>query len=128
MKLLLDTHTWLWFVLGESSLSSTARALVEDTSNEKFLSPASYWETAIKISIGKYRLPQPWNQFISQAIEGAGFVILPILPKHAEVLSSLPFHHRDPFDRLIIAQATSESMPIISRDAELDADSVQRLW
>src|ERR1700749_406996 len=105
MRLLLDTHAWLWFVLGDDSLSRFARTLIEDPANEKLISPASYWELAIKISIGKYSLPQPFMQFVNRAIEAQGFSILPLLPIHTESLCNLPFYHRDPFDRLMIAQA-----------------------
>ena len=128
MRLLLDTHAWLWFVLGDQSLSPTARALIEDLANEKLISPASYWEVAIKISIGKYALQQPYEQFIRRAIDGQGFVILPVLPSHTEAVCSLPFHHRDPFDRLLVAQALTERISLVSADVVLDAYGVQRLW
>jgi PIN domain nuclease of toxin-antitoxin system len=128
MRLLLDTHAWLWFVLGDDLLSPRARTLIEDRANEKLLSAASYWETAIKISIGKYSVPRPFDEFIFNAIQGQGFVILPVLPSHAAAVCSLPFHHRDPFDRLLVAQALTERMALISGDAALDAYGVQRLW
>jgi PIN domain nuclease of toxin-antitoxin system len=96
MRLLLDTQAWLWFVLGDSALSPAARHLIEDEANDKLVSPASFWEIAIKISLGKYALPLPYEQFISRAIEGQGFSVLPILPKHTAVVAALPFHHRDP--------------------------------
>jgi PIN domain nuclease of toxin-antitoxin system len=128
MKVLLDTHTWLWFVLGDSSLSPAARSLIEDPANEKIVSPASYWETAIKISIGKYTLPQAYDQFIRHAIAGQGFSVLPILPSHTSALISLPFHHRDPFDRLLVAQSLAEAIPLISNDTIFDAYLVKRLW
>lgn len=128
MRLLLDTHAWLWFVLGNDSLSPTARALIEDPANEKLVSPASYWESAIKISLGKYALPQPFEQFVSRAIEGQGFNILPVLPSHTAALCSMPFHHRDPFDRLLVPQSLVERMPIVGNDKVLDAYGIQRLW
>jgi PIN domain nuclease of toxin-antitoxin system len=128
MRLLLDTHAWLWFVLGDNSLSPTARALIENPAHDKLVSPASYWETAIKISTGKYALPQPFDQFISRAIDGQGFTILPVLPTHAATLSSMPFHHRDPFDRLLAAQSLVERMPIVGNDLALDAYGIQRFW
>ena len=103
MRLLLDTHTFLWFVLGDGRLSAKARAAIEDPSNEKLLSPASYWEIAIKISLGKYTLSKPYEEFMGKEIGENGFVVLSIEPKHTAVLTTLPFHHRDPFDRLIIA-------------------------
>jgi PIN domain nuclease of toxin-antitoxin system len=80
VKILLDTHTFLWFVLGDAKLSGTARAHIEDPQNDKLVSPASYWEIAIKISLGKYTLPQPYEDFMQKGIAGNGFSILPIEP------------------------------------------------
>ncbi|MGH9754676.1 MAG: type II toxin-antitoxin system VapC family toxin [Blastocatellia bacterium] len=128
MKLLLDTHTLLWFVLGDAQLSATARRLIEDAANTKFISPTVYWEIAIKISIGKYALNEPYEAFMDHAIHQNGFLILPIELRHAALLTNMPFHHRDPFDRLVIAQALVEGLAIVSADAAFDAYSVQRLW
>lgn len=128
MRILLDSHTFLWFVLGDAKLSHQARTAIESSANEKLVSPASYWEIAIKISIGKYTLPQPYEQFIQKAIDDNGFVILPIVPKHTAALTNLPFHHRDPFDRLMIAQVMVEQMPIVSGDVVFDAYPVTRIW
>jgi PIN domain nuclease of toxin-antitoxin system len=128
MNLLLDTHTLLWFVLGDAQLSAAARRLIEDVTNPKFVSPATYWEIAIKISIGKYALNEPYETFMDRAIRQNGFLILPIEPRHTALLTNMPFHHRDPFDRLIIAQAMVEGLAIMSADPVFDAYSVQRLW
>ena len=128
MRLLLDTHAWLWFVLGNPSLSPAARTLIEDAGNEKLVSPASYWEVAIKVGIGKYALPQSCEAFVRHAIGGQGFVILQILPHHTALVCTLPFHHRDPFDRLLVAQALAERVPVVSADPVLDAYGVRRLW
>jgi len=128
MNLLLDTHTLLWFVLGEAHLNAVARQLIEDATNPKFVSPATYWEIAIKISIGKYALNEPYETFIDRAIRQNGFFILPIEPRHTALLINMPFHHRDPFDRLIIAQAIVEGIAIVSADPVFDDYSVQRLW
>ncbi len=128
MKLLLDTHTLLWFVLGDASLSATARQLIEDADNSKFVSPASYWELAIKISIGKYALHEPYETFTDRAILQNGFQIVPIEPHHTAALTNLPFHHRDPFDRLMVAQAMVEGLILVSADSVLDAYPIQRLW
>ncbi|MGH9855820.1 MAG: type II toxin-antitoxin system VapC family toxin [Blastocatellia bacterium] len=128
MKLLLDTHTLLWFVLGDAQLSATGRQLIEDTANTKFVSPAAYWEVAIKISIGKYALNEPYETFMDRAIRQNGFFILPIEPRHTALLTNMPFHHRDPFDRLMIAQAMVEGLALVSADAAFDAYSVQRFW
>src|SRR5688572_1222873 len=116
MRLLLDTHALLWFVLGDPLLSSRARALIEDPANDKFVSPVSFWELAIKISTGKYLLHEPLEDFCRRGIDGNGFQILPIEVRHANFLITLPFHHRDPFDRLLIAQAAVERMAIVSID------------
>lgn len=128
MRVLLDTHAFLWFVLGDAQLSGTARQHIEDPGNEKLLSPASYWEIAIKISVQKYTLSQPYEVFMQQGIADNGFLILPIEPRHTAVLTNLPFHHRDPFDRLIIAQAMVEQTPVISGDAVFAAYPVTCLW
>ena len=128
MRILLDTHAFLWFVLGDPQLSSTARRHIEDPGNEKLVSPASYWEIAIKISVQKYTLSQPYEVFMQKGLEDNGFLILPIAPKHTAILTTLPFYHRDPFDRLIIAQAMVEQMPVISGDAAFAAYPVTRIW
>lgn len=128
MRLLLDTHAFLWFVLGDGRLSVKAKTAIEDPTNEKFLSPASYWEIAIKISLGKYTMSSPYVEFMAKGIGGNGFSIFPIEPKHTAVLSTLPFHHRDPFDRLIIAQAMVEDTTVISNDTVFDMSPITRLW
>ncbi len=128
MKLLLDTHAWLWFVLGDVSLTSVARAQIEDPSNAKWISAGSYWELAIKIRLGKYALPHPFDEFVRAAVEGQGFEVLPILPQHANALCTLPLHHRDPFDRLLVAQAMTEGMQLVSGDEILSNYGVKRVW
>lgn len=128
MNLLLDTHTLLWFALGDAQLSATARQLIEDSANTKFVSPASYWEIAIKISIGKYVLHQQYETFFDRAIRQNGFLILPIEVRHTAALTNLPYHHRDPFDRLLVAQAMVEGLSLVSIDSVLDAYPIQRLW
>ena len=128
MRLLLDTHTLLWFALTDPQLSGTATSLIIDPDNEKLVSPASYWEIAIKISIKKYALSKPYEIFMDEAIDKNGFGYLHIEPKHTAALTTLPFHHKDPFDRLLIAQAIIEGIPIISGDTVLDSYPVKRLW
>ncbi|HMV48325.1 MAG TPA: type II toxin-antitoxin system VapC family toxin [Blastocatellia bacterium] len=128
MNLLLDTHTLQWFALGDAQLSATARQLIEDPANTKFVSPTSYWEIAIKISIGKYILHQPYEIFFDRAIRQNGFLILPIELRHTAALTTLPYHHRDPFDRLLVVQAMVEGQSLVSIDAVLDAYPIQRLW
>jgi PIN domain nuclease of toxin-antitoxin system len=128
VRLLLDTHTFLWFLLDDLRLSPTARELIDDPANDIELSPATYWEIAIKISLGKYELPEPYDVFIEREIATNDFHILPIEPKHTAVLIILPYHHRDPFDRLLVAQAMAEDIPIVSVDLAFDAYPVTRLW
>ena len=128
MNLLLDTHTFIWFIMGSSNLSAHARALIEDVANEKFLSVASLWEIAIKLSIGKLMLSAPFDVLIPQQLSLNGFELLNIEIDHAALVATLPFHHRDPFDRLLIAQASVEKMSVVSIDAVFDAYSVTRLW
>src|SRR4051794_28678776 len=117
MRLLLDTHTFIWFIMGSPTLSANARALIEDVANEKFLSVASLWEIAIKLSTGKTSLSAPFNEVIPQQLSLNGFELLNIAIDHTAMVATLPFHHRDPFDRLLIAQAVIEKMPILSADA-----------
>ncbi|NQT13882.1 MAG: type II toxin-antitoxin system VapC family toxin [Planctomycetes bacterium] len=128
MRLLLDTHTFLWFVTNDPQLSENALDAVAEPTNEVLLSPASYWEIAIKVSLGKYPLTVPFETFFQEGIEGSEMAILPIEVRHAAVLSSLPMHHKDPFDRMMISQAIVEQIPIVSADSALDAYGVQRWW
>jgi PIN domain nuclease of toxin-antitoxin system len=125
---LLDSHSLLWYTLDDPQLSGTAKALILDPANEILISPASYWEIAIKISIGKLVWHQPYEDFIDACLNKYGFTILPIDPKHTARVIGLPFHHKDPFDRLLVAQALVESIPIISNDTALDAYGITRLW
>jgi PIN domain nuclease of toxin-antitoxin system len=128
MRLLLDTHALLWFALDHPNLSAAAQSLILDPANEKLISPATYWEIAIKFSRGKLDFSQPYAEFMADAIDGNGFGILPVLVPHTTVVSTLPFHHRDPFDRLLVAQALAENVPIVSADTALDPYGVRRLW
>jgi PIN domain nuclease of toxin-antitoxin system len=127
MKLLLDTHIFLWFIMGSSNLSVHSRDLIEDVANQKFLSVASLWEIAIKSSLGKLILSAPFDTLIPQQLSLNGFELLNIEINHTAVVATLPFHHRDPFDRLLIAQAMVEKMPLVSVDAAFDAYPVTRL-
>ena len=128
MKLLLDTHAMYWYIEGDRQLSATARTLIQDTSNEVLISPASYWEIAVKISVGKWQLNRTYEEFIDIGVNHYGFQVLAILPKHTARLIGLPFHHKDPFDRLLVAQAMTEGVSIISNDVVLDAYGITRLW
>ncbi len=128
MKLLLDTHTFLWFITGDSRLSSDARLLTEDTANDKFVSVVSLWEIALKFSLGKLILTDDFDVLFPNQLIINGFEELGIETKHFYEIVKMPFHHRDPFDRLIIAQAISEKMSIISIDSAFDNYSVIRFW
>lgn len=125
---MLDTHSFLWFIGGDERLSLTARTLIEDGNNDVFLSVASLWEMAIKISLGRLQLAQPFEIFIPQQISPNHIGVLGITISHTARVSVLPFHHRDPFDRLLIAQSLVEQMSIVSCDPELDVYGITRLW
>ena len=128
MIFLLDTHAFLWFTAGNAQLSQTARELIEDPVNQPLLSIASLWEIAIKISIGKLTLAQPFETLIPQQITLNGIDLLAIELEHTTIVSKLPFHHRDPFDRLLVAQAMTAEIPLVSVDRAFDAYSIKRLW
>lgn len=128
MKLLLDTHALLWFYLADERLSENAKAAILDRSSEVYVSPASYWEIAIKVSLGKYQLNESYSDFIQNAIFANGFKILQVDPAHTEKVVHLPFHHKDPFDRLLIAQASVEQMSLLSNDEIFDQYLVKRVW
>lgn len=131
MQVLLDTHTFLWFAEGdEAHLSPTARSWIEDGSNVKLVSIASVWEMAIKVQLGKLSVSDPFTaEFVRSQLEKYGFVLHPITLDHAAHVATLDLHHRDPFDRLLIAQAVVDGMPIVIADAKFD-DYVQvrRIW
>ncbi len=130
MRLLLDTHSFLWFIAGNPRLSDTARSLIEAPANSVLLSVGSLWEMAIKVSLGKLTLGQPFPTLIPQQLDLNGIELLGITTDHAAAVAMLPFppDHRDPFDRLIVAQARVEQLPLVSRDEVLDAYGIMRLW
>lgn len=127
MKLLLDTHTFLWFIDDSPRLSSRAKALLESDA-DLLLSAGSLWEISIKVSAGKLALAQSFDVFVPRQLADNDIEMLPISLAHLGVVSTLPFHHRDPFDRLLIAQAMIEQVPIVGADTAFDAYSVARLW
>jgi PIN domain nuclease of toxin-antitoxin system len=108
MRFLLDTHAFLWFVLNDSQLSQNALQLIVETAHDILISPASYWEIAIKVSLGKYQMPGSFQVWMEQQIAANAFQILPITVAHAAMVTTLPFHHRDPFDRLLVAQSLTD--------------------
>jgi PIN domain nuclease of toxin-antitoxin system len=128
MNLLLDTHTFLWFLVDHKNLSPRAKELIEDTDNSRFLSIASIWEIAIKVSLQKLTLHAPFGDLFPRQMIDNDIDILPVSIASTAAVITLPFHHRDPFDRMLIAQAMTEQMPIVSADTALDAYLVNRLW
>ena len=128
MKLLLDTHSFLWFIGGSDRLSSIARSFIEDPGNQPLLSMASLWEMAIKVSIGRLKLSVPFEELIPEQMDLNGIDVLDIRTEHVAQVVHMPFHHRDPFDRLLIAQAKVEGMPIVGADPAFDAYTVTRMW
>jgi PIN domain nuclease of toxin-antitoxin system len=127
-RALLDTHAFIWFISGDERLSRPVRALLGDRENEIVISVASLWEIAIKHSLGKLTLERPFAEFIPEQLARQQIEVLPISLAHLGEVDRLPFHHRDPFDRLIAAQALSEGIPVISVDAALDPYGVNRIW
>jgi len=128
VKLLLDTHTFLWFIDGNPKLSSHTRQLIEEVTNERLLSTASLWEMAIKVSLSKLTVPLPFTKLVAEHVYGNAIMLVFIAPEHLDVLRTLPFYHKDPFDRLLIAQGLSENIPILSRDEVFDDYGIQRFW
>ena len=128
MSILLDTHVFIWAAGGERRLSPAATALLEDSNEVIFLSAVSSWEISIKWSKGSLELPQPPGIFIREAIANAGISQLAITVDDSCVVADLPFHHRDPFDRLLIAQARSNGLRIFSSDPVFKKYEVDVFW
>ncbi len=128
MRALLDTHSILWYAFGDPKLSTLAKSLIDDPVNEKLLSIVSPWEVGIKVSSGKLTVAKPVDIFFASEINLLSLQLLPITLAHVACISTLPFHHRDPFDRMLIAQSLIEGIPIISADAVFDAYGITRLW
>jgi len=128
MKLLLDAHALLWFIGNDSQLSTAARENIESPAHEKLVSVASLWEIALKLSLGKLKLPRPFAEVFPQQLEVNGFELLPISCMQLNQLAELPFHHRDPFDRLLIAQALTDDLTIITRDIAFSQYPAKTTW
>ena len=128
MALLLDTHAALWCALGDQKLSAVARAAIEGENQQRNVSAASYWEIAIKVCLGRFTLTVPFGNFWNDAFNRCGYAVLPIEIRHADRVSNLPRLHGDPFDRMLVAQALCEQLPIVSNDSRLDDYGVQRIW
>jgi len=128
MYYLLDTHALIWFFSGHPNLSDFVRNIMEDRQHCKLISLASVWEMAIKQSKGKLTLVLPLEEYIEEKIKLEDFDLLPITLEQLSMISTLPFHHKDPFDRLLIAQSIVEKIPLLSRDSAFDYYPVTRLW
>jgi len=127
MNYLLDTHAVIWFLNGDEKLSDKSREIIENQNNLKFISIASIWEIAIKISLDKFKFNKGFKKFLD-LIEDNGFEIIPISFDHAITVSTLKFIHRDPFDRLIVSQALSDNLIIITRDEYIEKYDVRTIW
>jgi PIN domain nuclease of toxin-antitoxin system len=127
VKVLLDTHCFLWMQASPEKLSESARSIVEDLGNELVLSAASSWEIAVKFALGKLPLPMPPDEYVPARMASSGALGLPVEHVHALQVARLPHHHRDPFDRLLVAQAMVEGMPILTADPQLGAYDVEIL-
>jgi PIN domain nuclease of toxin-antitoxin system len=127
MRVLLDTHTFLWFTTNSPQLSLSAKSLIE-SDVDLWLSIASLWEIAIKVNTGKMTLPQLFDDFLPQQIRVNEIEVLPIDFRHLSVIATLPLHHRDPFDRLLISQAMVERVAIVSADTMFDQYEINRSW
>lgn len=125
---MLDTHSLLWITTNDPRLSLTAKELYLDAGNDIFFSMASIWEMAIKSSIGKISFERNLEDFVDEHIKGNNIEIMKIELPHILRIDRLPFHHRDPFDRLIIAQAIEDNMSIIGHDTEFDKYKINRVW
>jgi len=126
-RYLLDTHSAIWFFNGDDSLSENAKKIILNTSNIKYVSVVSAWEIAIKVSLGKLDFRGKVAGFIND-IERNGFILAPIKPTHLTTLETLPMHHRDPFDRLLIATAIAEQMTLITTDENTPKYEVSHIW
>lgn len=128
MKVLLDTQALLWIVTQDSRLSATARDIYLDSENEIMLSMASVWELALKISLNKLTINESLPEFIQNHVKANDIKILTIELPHILALEKLPWHHRNPFDRIIISQSINDNIPILSANEELDLYPVTRIW
>ena len=128
MRLLVDTHSLIWAMDDPAKLSGAAAAAIQDPANDLLISAATVWELAIKVGQNKIALSFPYRQWMERAIADLELTILPITVEYAELQGSLPPHHKDPFDRLMIAQVLVEGIRIVSVDVAFDPYGVTRLW
>ncbi|BCM24668.1 type II toxin-antitoxin system VapC family toxin [Methyloradius palustris] len=128
MRLLLDTHVFLWWVYDDPKLSQTARDVILDSANTKYVSAVTAWELAIKAGQGKLKLNQSVADFYIKYTNQNYFETIPLGLNHLFMVERLPSHHKDPFDRLLVVQAQAEKLKIVSADNALDAYEIERLW
>lgn len=128
MRLLLDTHAFLWAILDDQRLSSAARRTITDREHEVFVSAATGWEIAVKAALGRLILPQSPARLVPRHMQASGFLPLPIRMEHALRVHDLPEHHRDPFDRLLIAQAIEDRLTLVTADPRFKEYSVRTIW
>ncbi len=128
MPYLLDTHAFLWFASDDVNLSKTAKDIIEDNVNDIYLSSASVWELSIKIGLGKLKLKKDLDQFIAENIIQYGFIPISINIPHTIEISKLPEIHKDPFDRILVAQSIVENVAIITSDKFINRYDVKTVW
>ncbi|MBI2844782.1 MAG: type II toxin-antitoxin system VapC family toxin [Armatimonadetes bacterium] len=128
MRALLDTHAFLWWIADDPNISDRARKVISDNDNQIYVSAASGWEIAIKAQIGRLTVPEQPERFILEQMAINAFISLPVRMEHALRVYSLPMHHRDPFDRILIAQSQVERLPILTADSALSEYSVDIVW
>lgn len=128
MRFLLDTHSFLWWVRKDDRLSDTVREIISEERNEIFVSVASAWEISIKAGLGQLDIPRGPERFITRHTELNDFAVLPIHLRHALGVYELPDIHRDPFDRILVAQSQAEDMPILTIDSEIALYPVETVW
>ena len=128
MRLLVDTHAFIWFSTDDKRLSTNAGEILSDRSNELLISVGSFWELAIKSRLGKLSLSTSFGEFVNEASIRVPFSLLPLEMPHIELVSQLPIHHRDPFDRMLVAQAIVERVPVLTNDAEFENYDIKIVW
>lgn len=127
MVYLLDTHAYLWFLEGSAELSGKVKNIIEDTSHTKYVSLVSFWEISLKLSLQKLEISIPYQELMAQAILN-GFEVMPLTFQHTQSIINLPFFHKDPFDRMLIGQAVTENITILSRDEKFSLYPISVVW
>ena len=128
MRVLLDTHAFLWWDLDDVRLSDTARGIIADSATQVVVSAASIWEVAIKAGKGRIDLPSDLDAYVDDRLRRYRWVVLPIDERHAVRAAGLPMIHTDPFDRMLVAQGQLEGIPIVTTDAEVTRYDVETIW